>query len=40
MGESKPMKESDKKEIRLWIDTWKKAGAALEEMIQRFMQTK
>jgi len=26
------MTESDKNKIRVWIETWKKAGAALEEI--------
>ncbi len=33
------MKESDKQKIRLWIDTWKKAGAALEEIRQHELQS-
>ncbi len=33
------MKESDKKQIRLWIETWKKAGAALEEIRRRELES-
>lgn len=33
------MKEYDKKEIRLWIETWKKAGEALKEIKRHELET-